>query len=185
MEPVGKGIGFLKGTLDEKIEPFFDIYDEMLHEIFRSTSITLLNKKHLYYLPVTFLRGRTLNGVIIVDEAQNLCTQELETCLTRAGEFSTIIFTGDVAQCDLKNYDKNKDRARDYKDFVYHFSKCSNVKRVILSKNYRSPLITEYYAYKEGKKPPKKMYNGGTVKEEENEVYAGKLPDFITEGACI
>ena len=117
MIPVGKEVGFLPGTLDEKLGPWMESFRDSLDIIFKcedkqvKDSQTLQTNKAYDYLtdngilefkPLTFMRGRSIqNTLIILDEAQNCSKHEVKTLMTRVGEGSKIIALGDVEQVDL------------------------------------------------------------------------------------
>ena len=104
VQPMGKDIGFLPGTLEEKMKPWLmPIHDNL--EFLMSGNKQ--NIQHLYdqgsidVEALTYIRGRSIaNAFIIVDEAQNLSVHELKTIITRAGEGAKIILTGDIEQID-------------------------------------------------------------------------------------
>lgn len=108
--PVGKAdIGFLPGTLEEKLEPWMSavvdalaaLTDERSYVAARETIDELLCRGRLSMESVTFLRGRTLqSSFIVVDEAQNLEPATVKTILTRVGEGAKIVFCGDREQID-------------------------------------------------------------------------------------
>ncbi|MBU1153706.1 PhoH family protein [bacterium] len=100
----GEKLGFLPGTLQEKINPYLrPIYDvlyylmgtEKLHQMFEQEIIEIA--------PLAFMRGRTINNsFIILDEAQNTTPEQMKMFLTRLGFESKIVITGDITQIDLK-----------------------------------------------------------------------------------
>lgn len=108
--PVGKAeLGFLPGTLDEKLDPWMTPVTDALvalsesrsHADARSMLDELVERDKLSMEAVTYLRGRTLQGsFVVVDEAQNLEPTTLKTILTRIGEGTKIVFTGDTSQID-------------------------------------------------------------------------------------
>ncbi|MCP4446468.1 MAG: PhoH family protein [Myxococcales bacterium] len=99
----GERLGFLPGTLEEKVDPYlrplFDALNEMLdHERARK----LLDKGVIEVAPLAFMRGRTLNdSFVIFDEAQNSTPEQMKMLLTRLGFGSKAVITGDVTQSDL------------------------------------------------------------------------------------
>ena len=137
VEPVGKGLGYLPGNIDEKMAPFFDLYDDIFKKIFNYRADFLVKKGRLQFVPTAFLRGKTLEGIVIVDEAQNLSYEELRTCLTRVGKYGRLIIVGDTDQCDCGN-------SEDYNKFADTFVKCENVDHLVLEGNYRSPLLNDF-----------------------------------------
>lgn len=136
VQPVGRDIGFLPGTLAEKMEPWIAPIRDNLEYLLSSKSgkrgpargkkkmdeltggsgtsglskdpfLELLQAKGLIEVEaITFIRGRSIpNAFIIIDEAQNLSMHELKTIVTRAGEGTKIILTGDVEQIDNNHVD--------------------------------------------------------------------------------
>lgn len=94
--PVGRDIGFLPGTLAEKMAPWEGAVADALEALGVQGDVEGLSVE-----PTAFLRGRTLRGcAVIVDEAQNMTPLELKTILTRIGEGSRVVITGDVSQID-------------------------------------------------------------------------------------
>lgn len=109
IQPVGKDIGYLPGTLQEKMEPWIAPIKDNLDALFKSRKnrkdnsyIDLLFKdKKIEIEAITFIRGRSIpNSFIIIDEAQNLSLHELKTIITRVGEGSKVVLTGDLNQID-------------------------------------------------------------------------------------
>ena len=107
IQPVGRDIGYLPGTKQEKMDPWVQpIYDniEFLlgnHEKDKSIFDMWIEKGIIEIEAITYIRGRSLaNAFIIIDEAQNLSVHELKTIITRAGEGTKIILTGDIEQVD-------------------------------------------------------------------------------------
>ena len=108
--PVGKAeLGFLPGGLDEKLDPWMTAVTDALVALTETRSHAdaraLLDEMHdrekLSLEAVTYLRGRSLHGTfVVVDEAQNLEPTTLKTILTRVGEGTKIVFTGDTSQID-------------------------------------------------------------------------------------
>jgi phosphate starvation-inducible PhoH-like protein len=101
----GEEVGFLKGTLDEKLSPFMESFkDNFTKLIGKALTDQLETQGIIQVQPLTYLRGRTIdNTIIIVDEAQNISYDNMKTILTRIGENSKIIIIGDQRQVDLKN----------------------------------------------------------------------------------
>jgi PhoH-like ATPase len=108
--PVGKAeLGFLPGTLDEKLNPWMTaVHDALValterrsHADARAVLEELTERDKLSLEAVTYLRGRSLHGTfVLVDEAQNLEPTTLKTILTRVGEGTKVVFTGDTSQID-------------------------------------------------------------------------------------
>lgn len=100
----GEALGFLPGALEEKVLPYLrPLYDAM-NEMLDSTEATKFVEKGLIEIsPLAYMRGRTLNrACVILDEAQNATREQMFMFLTRLGEDSKCIVTGDPSQIDLK-----------------------------------------------------------------------------------
>lgn len=103
VQPLGKDIGFLPGTMEEKMLPWLmPIQDNLKFLMGDRTSLELYMEKGKIELEaLTYIRGRSIaNAFIIIDEAQNLTKHEVKTIITRIGEGTKIILTGDVEQID-------------------------------------------------------------------------------------
>jgi PhoH-like ATPase len=127
VQPVGKDIGFLPGTLQEKMEPWISPIRDNLEFLlgsskkatrrrrsdessgagFKDPYLELMQQRGLIEIEaITFIRGRSIpNAFIIIDEAQNLSMHELKTIITRVGEGTKIILTGDIEQIDNVHVD--------------------------------------------------------------------------------
>jgi len=107
--PMGRDLGFLPGDVNEKLgpwmQPIFDNIDFLFGNQRSNNEATtwdeLMNQGLLHVEPLTYIRGRSLPGqYMIVDEAQNLTPHEIKTIITRAGEGTKIVLTGDSEQID-------------------------------------------------------------------------------------
>ena len=99
----GERLGFLPGTLNEKIDPYLRPLYDALHDMIDPESIPrLMTSGTIEVAPLAYMRGRTLNDAfIILDEAQNTSAEQMKMFLTRLGFGSTMVITGDVTQVDL------------------------------------------------------------------------------------
>jgi phosphate starvation-inducible protein PhoH and related proteins len=99
----GEKLGFLPGTLNEKIDPYLRPLFDALHDMVDPDSIPrLMQSGVIEVAPLAFMRGRTLNdSFIILDEAQNTTPEQMKMFLTRLGFGSKMVITGDVTQVDL------------------------------------------------------------------------------------
>lgn len=104
---VGKDVGYLPGTLEEKTYPWaLPVLDVLQRHWGKGTLETAIKNGNVEMAPLALMRGRSFeNAFIIVDETQNITTHELKMLLTRVGEGSTIVLNGDVQQSDLKEAD--------------------------------------------------------------------------------
>jgi phosphate starvation-inducible PhoH-like protein len=99
----GERLGFLPGTLQEKIDPYLRPLYDALYEMIESEKVEkLLERNTIEIAPIAFMRGRTLNdSFIIMDEAQNATPEQMKMILTRQGFNSKMVVTGDPTQVDL------------------------------------------------------------------------------------
>jgi len=99
----GERLGFLPGTLSEKIDPYLRPLYDALHDMVDVDSIPrLMASGTIEVAPLAYMRGRTLNDAfIILDEAQNTSAEQMKMFLTRLGFGSTMVITGDITQVDL------------------------------------------------------------------------------------
>ncbi len=104
VEPVGKDIGFLPGTMEEKMLPWLAPIQDNLQFLFGNDKMTLemhMDEGRIEVEAMTYIRGRSIsNAFIIIDEAQNMNRHEIKTVLTRVGEGTKIVLTGDIEQID-------------------------------------------------------------------------------------
>ena len=108
----GERLGFLPGTLSEKIDPYLRPLYDALHDMIDPDSIPrLMTSGTIEVAPLAYMRGRTLNDAfIILDEAQNTSPEQMKMFLTRLGFGSTMVVTGDITQVDLP--DGHRQRAQ-------------------------------------------------------------------------
>ena len=101
----GEHLGFLPGTLNEKIDPYLRPLFDALHDMIDIETIPRMMQSGIIEVaPLAFMRGRTLNNAfIILDEAQNTTPEQMKMFLTRLGFGSKMVITGDVTQIDLPN----------------------------------------------------------------------------------
>ena len=102
--PMGKDIGFLPGTMEEKMAPWLAPVQDNLKFLTGNDQTTLdeyMSRGIIEIEALTYIRGRSIaNAFIIIDEAQNLTAHEIKTILTRVGEGTKIVLTGDIEQID-------------------------------------------------------------------------------------
>lgn len=105
----GEALGFLPGDLQEKLLPYLrPLYDAMYDMIGPEDTARLMERKVIEIAPLAYMRGRTLsNAFIILDEAQNTTMEQMMMFLTRLGEGSRMIVTGDITQIDLPRHKKS------------------------------------------------------------------------------
>ena len=103
VQPLGKDIGFLPGTMEEKMMPWLMPLQDNMEYILGDKSMfkSYLEKGQIEIEALTYIRGRSIsNAYIIIDEAQNLTAHEVKTIITRVGENTKIVLTGDIEQID-------------------------------------------------------------------------------------
>ena len=101
----GERLGYLPGDLSQKIDPYLvPLFDSLEYFFGNETLQYLIEKRNIEIVPLAYMRGRTLNDAcIILDEAQNATISQIKMFLTRLGENSKMIITGDETQIDLNN----------------------------------------------------------------------------------
>ena len=104
---VGKDIGYLPGTLEEKCAPWaLPVIDVLEKHLSKGVVETGLKNQNIEVAPLALMRGRSFEDTfVVVDEAQNITLQELKMLVTRIGEGSKLVLNGDVQQSDLKEAD--------------------------------------------------------------------------------
>ena len=143
--PVGKDIGFLPGGIDEKMNPWMQpIHDaiDFIREIDRKSGKTTLSSKFstedIQVAPLTYMRGRSIpHSFIVVDEAQNISPLEVKTLVTRSGEGTKMVFTGDIEQIDNLFLDS---RSNGFSYLVSRFKGRALHAHILLKSGERSEL---------------------------------------------
>ena len=99
----GESLGFLPGTLEEKLDPYVrPLYDALFDMVDREHANSLIEQGIIEIAPLAFMRGRTMNDAfVILDEAQNTTPEQMKMFLTRLGFSSKFVITGDTSQRDL------------------------------------------------------------------------------------
>lgn len=105
----GERLGFLPGTLHEKIDPYLRPLFDALHDMLDPDAIPrLMSSGTIEVAPLAYMRGRTLNdSFIILDEAQNTSPEQMKMFLTRLGFGSKMVVTGDITQIDLPSHQES------------------------------------------------------------------------------
>jgi len=101
----GERLGFLPGTLQEKVDPYLrPLYDALYDLLDQEKVDRFLERNIIEIAPIAFMRGRTLNdSFIILDEAQNTTSEQMKMFVTRLGFNAKAVITGDITQIDLPN----------------------------------------------------------------------------------
>jgi PhoH-like ATPase len=143
IQPLGKDIGFLPGSLEEKMTPWLMPIQDNLQFLMGNDKITLdiyMQKGTIEIEALTYIRGRSIsNAFIIIDEAQNLTTHELKTIITRVGEGTKIVLTGDVEQIDNVYIDATSNGLT---HAVEKFKKFELASHITLHRGERSKVAT-------------------------------------------
>lgn len=139
---VGHSLGFLPGSLDEKFNPYLEAFQENLIKCYNKAKIEdLIKDKKVIALPVQFIRGKTIDDILVVEEAQNLTKAEMLAILTRLGKNGRIIINGDNEQKDIKDPFNGLSYAIDLA------KKIDGIKYVKLKHNHRSDLVGKILEY--------------------------------------
>jgi phosphate starvation-inducible PhoH-like protein len=143
---VGKSLGFLPGDLKEKFNPYMEALVENLYKCTDRLKIDdYVKTGKIQALPVQFIRGKTIDDILIVEEAQNLTKPEMEAILTRLGTGGKIVINGDSSQRDISEGVTGL-------DFAIELSKnIEGIKYIKLKENHRSGLVGEILDYIYGK----------------------------------
>ena len=158
----GERLGFLPGTLNEKIDPYLRPLYDALHDMIDPDSIPrLMTQGTIEVAPLAYMRGRTLNDAfIILDEAQNTTPEQMKMFLTRLGFGSKIVVTGDVTQVDLPGGTKSGLRVvQDILDGVedVHFSRLTS--QDVVRHRLVSEIVDAYAKWDELQEPPANVHS--------------------------
>lgn len=145
---VGHSLGFLPGSLNEKFDPYLEAFQENLIKCYSKEKVEqLILEKRVQALPVQFIRGKTVDDVLIVEEAQNLTKAEMLAIITRLGKTGKIIINGDNEQTDIKN----KTGEMNGLSYIIELSKkIEEIKWIKLKVNHRSDLVGKILDYEYG-----------------------------------
>jgi len=136
----GENLGFLPGDLKEKVDPYLrPLYDALYDMLGFEATNKYIEKGTIEIAPLAYMRGRTLDDAfVILDEAQNTLSSQMKMFLTRMGNNSTIVVTGDVTQIDLR-----KDQTSGLKDVQARLSDIKEIAFVYLHESdvVRHPLV--------------------------------------------
>ena len=143
VEPVGKDIGFLPGTMEEKMMPWLAPIQDNLQYLLGDDKMTLnmyVDDGKIEVEAMTYIRGRSIsNAFIVIDEVQNMTQHEIKTVLTRVGEGTKIVLTGDVEQIDNVYIDATNNGL----SYVVEKMKSQDISgHITLSKGERSKVAT-------------------------------------------
>ena len=160
----GEKLGFLPGDLQEKVDPYLrPLYDALQELLGLETYAKLMERGAIEVAPLAYMRGRTLsNAFIILDEAQNTTKEQMKMFLTRMGEGSKVVVTGDITQIDLDGKSSGLVHATKVLDGVDGVAVCRLTSKDVV----RHPLVMRIIkAYEEDAEKQTKQKK----KETENE----------------
>jgi phosphate starvation-inducible protein PhoH len=144
---VGKSLGFLPGSIGEKFDTYMEAFVENLNKCCSDKKEVdkLIEDEKVKALPVQFIRGKTIDDVLIVEEAQNLTKMEMLAIITRLGKTGKIIINGDNEQKDIK------DEFNGLSYIIELSKKIKEIKWIKLKVNHRSDLVGKILDYEYGK----------------------------------
>ena len=139
---VGNSLGLLPGSLEDKFNPYLQAFVENLQKCVDKNRVAqMVSDQQVTAMPVQFIRGKTIDDVLIVEEAQNLTKSQMLAILTRLGKTGKIIINGDNEQKDIKD---------DYNGLSYAIElskKIPEIKWIKLKENHRSDLVGKILEY--------------------------------------
>jgi phosphate starvation-inducible PhoH-like protein len=147
---VGKSLGYLPGALSEKFDPYMEALIENLNKCCtdKNEVTKLLQDEKIKALPVQFIRGKTIDDILIVEEAQNLTKGEMLAILTRLGKTGKIVINGDNEQTDIKTLTGEINGL----SYAIELSKkIEEIKWIKLKENHRSDLVGKILEHEYGK----------------------------------
>jgi phosphate starvation-inducible PhoH-like protein len=139
---VGNSLGLLPGSLEDKFNPYLQAFVENLEKcVDKNRVVQMVSEQQVSAMPVQFIRGKTIDDILIVEEAQNLTKSQMLAILTRLGKTGKIIINGDNEQKDIKD---------DYNGLSYAIElskKIPEIKWIKLKENHRSDLVGKILEY--------------------------------------
>jgi phosphate starvation-inducible PhoH-like protein len=144
---VGKSLGYLPGELQSKFDPYMEAFVENLNKccISKDEIPNLVKSEQIKAMPVQFIRGKTVDDILIVEESQNLTKAEMLAILTRLGKNGRIVINGDNEQKDIKD---------EFNGLSYAIELSKHVDGIAYTKlqgQHRSDLVSKILAYEHQK----------------------------------
>ena len=163
----GEKLGFLPGDLHEKVDPYLrPLYDALQELLGLETYVKLMERGAIEVAPLAYMRGRTLSSAfIILDEAQNTTKEQMKMFLTRMGEGSKMVVTGDVTQIDLDGKDSGLVHATKVLENVDGISVCRLTAKDVVRHPLVMRIIRAYEKDAEAKDKTKKTADDKPQKE--------------------
>ncbi|MCL2826755.1 MAG: PhoH family protein [Eggerthellaceae bacterium] len=142
----GESLGYLPGTLIEKVDPYIrPLYDALFDMTDMEKATQMIESGVIEIAPLAFMRGRTLNdSFIILDEAQNTTAEQMKMFLTRLGFGSKIVVTGDVTQLDLPAGKSGLTQARSVLDGLSDIAFCDFTTKDIVRHSLVAAIVLAY-----------------------------------------
>ena len=153
----GEKLGFLPGDMRDKIDPYLQPLYDALQDMIPAQKLTEYMEQNVIQIaPLAFMRGRTLNdAVVILDEAQNTTTQQIKMFLTRMGQNTKMIITGDLTQIDLpRNVKSGLKEAKEVLKDVKGIAFVEMDERDIVRHKLVTRIVNAYHKYEREKKYP-------------------------------
>lgn len=149
----GESLGYLPGTLFEKVDPYLrPLYDALFDMMDIEKSQQLMDRGVIEVAPLAFMRGRTLNdSFVILDEAQNTSAEQMKMFLTRLGFGSKMVITGDVTQIDLPKGSSGLRQVRDILTGVLDLTFVELGPRDVVRHKLVQRIVEAYQEYEEAK----------------------------------
>jgi len=149
----GESLGYLPGTLYEKVDPYLrPLYDALFDMMDPEKSQQLMDRGVIEVAPLAFMRGRTLNdSFIILDEAQNTSPEQMKMFLTRLGFGSKVVITGDITQIDLPKGTSGLRQVKDILDGVKDIEFIELGSSDVVRHKLVQRIVTAYSAFEEAR----------------------------------
>ena len=147
---VGRSLGFLPGDINGKFDPYMEALVENLAKccLDKNEVPKMIEDGKVKAIPVQFIRGKTVDDILIVEEAQNLTKGEMLAILTRLGKTGKIVINGDNEQTDIKS---NTGEINGLSYAIELSKKIEEIKWIKLKENHRSDLVGKILEYEYGK----------------------------------
>ncbi len=142
----GESLGFLPGTLTEKVDPYIrPLYDALYDMTDAERANQLIENGTIEIAPLAFMRGRTLNdSFIILDEAQNSTPEQMKMLLTRLGFSSKIVVTGDISQTDLPHGISGLHHVRPILEGLQDIAFCDLTRKDVVRHSLVAAIVAAY-----------------------------------------
>ena len=143
---VGSSLGYLPGSLEDKFNPYLEAFQENLVKCADKVKIQAMVKdEKIVAYPIQFIRGKTIDDILVVEEAQNLSKAEMLAILTRLGKTGKIIINGDNEQQDTR------DSVTGLTYAIELSKKIDGIKWIKLKENHRSDIVGQILNYEYNK----------------------------------